>query len=232
MPGKAFPYFEPMFAPAELFELSQTAHAELFDDCSEAWEALPKIAGHLVSNLQPAIHGDVSHAATIGEQVFIGEGTVVEAGAMIAGPAVVGANCIVRHNAYIRQEVIVGDDCIVGNACELKNCLLFNGCQVPHFNYVGDSILGHRAHLGAGVVLSNVKVTPGNIFVEKTDTGLEKFGALIGDESEIGCNSVLNPGSVIGRDCVIYPNTNWRGVLAAGHIAKSRSELEIVKKTK
>ena len=221
-----------MFAPAELFELSQTAHARLFDDCSEAWEALPKIAGYLAATLQPVIHGDVSPGATIGELVFIGEGTVVEAGAMIAGPAIIGANCIVRHNAYIRQEVIVGDDCMVGNACELKNCLLFNGCQVPHFNYVGDSILGHRAHLGAGVVLSNVKVTPGNIFVEKADTGLDKFGALIGDESEIGCNSVLNPGSVIGRDCVIYPNTNWRGVLAAGHIAKSRSELEIVQKTK
>ena len=157
-----------MFAPVELFELGQTTHAEVFNDCNEAWEALPRIAGHLASNLQSAIHGDVSPNATIGEQVFIGEGTVVEAGAMIAGPAIIGANCIVRHNAFIRQEVIVGDDCMVGNACELKNCLLFNGCQVPHFNYVGDSILGHRAHLGAGVVLSNVKVTSGNVFVEKT----------------------------------------------------------------
>ena len=221
-----------MFAPEKLFELSQTAHAALFVDCSEAWEALPKIAGHLAATLRPAIHGDVSPDATIGEQVFIGEGTVVEAGATIVGPAAIGVNCIIRHNAYIRQEVIVGDKCMVGNACELKNCLLFNDCQVPHFNYVGDSILGHRAHLGAGVVLSNVKVTPGNIYVEKIDTGLDKFGALIGDYSEIGCNSVLNPGSVIGRDCVIYPNTNWRGVLAAGHIAKSRAELEIVKKTK
>ena len=221
-----------MFAPAELFELNQTAHAVLFEDCSQAWEALPKINAHLAASLQPAVQGEVSSGATIGDQVFIGKGTVVEAGAMIVGPAIIGANCIVRHNAYIRQEVIVGDGCMVGNACELKNCLLFNDCQVPHFNYVGDSILGYRAHLGAGVVLSNVKMTPGNVFVEKTDTGLDKFGALIGDNSEIGCNSVLNPGSVIGRDCVIYPNTNWRGVLAAGHIAKCRSEMEIVKKTK
>ena len=120
-----------MFAPAELFELNQTAHAVLFEDCSQAWEALPKINAHLAASLQPAVQGEVSSGATIGDQVFIGKGTVVEAGAMIVGPAIIGANCIVRHNAYIRQEVIVGDGCMVGNACELKNCLLFNDCQVP-----------------------------------------------------------------------------------------------------
>jgi NDP-sugar pyrophosphorylase family protein len=219
-----------MFAPAELFDLDQTTHAAIFEGGGPAWEALPKIAGHISAHLQPANHGAISPRAIIGEQVSIGKGTVVEAGAMITGPAIIGDNCIIRHNAYIRAHVIIGDNCMVGNACELKNCLLFNGCEVPHFNYVGDSILGHRAHLGAGVVLSNVKVTPGNVFVDKADTGLAKLGALIGDSSEIGCNSVLNPGSVIGRDCIVYPNTTWRGVLAAGHIVKSRSTLEIVKR--
>ncbi|MBL66922.1 MAG: UDP-N-acetylglucosamine diphosphorylase [Verrucomicrobiales bacterium] len=219
-----------MFGAVELFDLEQTTHGAVFDGCGPAWEALPKIARYLEANPEPAIHGEVSPQATVGERVFIGEGTVVEPGAMISGPAIIGANCTVRHNAYIRANVIVGDDCMVGNACELKNCLLFNGCEVPHFNYVGDSILGHRAHLGAGVVLSNVKVTPGNVRVEGVDTGLRKFGALIGDASEIGCNSVLNPGSIIGRDCTIYPNTTWRGVLEAGHIVKCRTEMEVVEK--
>jgi NDP-sugar pyrophosphorylase family protein len=150
------------------------------------------------------------------------------------GPAVIGRDCQIRHNAYVRANVIIGDGCIIGNACELKNSVLFNGCEVPHFNYVGDSILGHRAHLGAGVVLSNFRSLPGTVSVrhgsEKIDTGLLKFGALIGDRAEIGCNSVLNPGSIIGRDCVVYPNTNWRGVLAEGRLVKNRAEQEIVEK--
>ena len=221
-----------MFGAAELFDLEQTAHDAVFDGCGPAWEALPKIGAFLEAHLQPGIHCDVSPQATVGEQVFIGEGTVVEPGAMITGPAIIGANCTIRHNAYIRSNVIVGDGCMVGNACELKNCMLFNHCEVPHFNYVGDSILGHRAHLGAGVVLSNVKVTPGNVCVEGADTGLCKFGALIGDGSEIGCNSVLNPGSIIGRDCTVYPNTSWRGVLAAGRIVKSQAGVEVVEKSR
>jgi hypothetical protein len=129
--------------------------------------------------------------------VFIGEGTVVEDGAMIKGPAIIGKNCQIRHNAYIREHVIVGDGCVVGNSCELKNVLLFNGCQVPHFNYLGDSILGYKAHVGAGVIASNLKSLPGNVTVEMDgkpfDTGLRKFGALVGDGAEVGCNSVLEP---------------------------------------
>src|SRR5208283_3969432 len=123
--------------------------------------------------------------ASIGDRVIIGEGTVVEPGAMIKGPAIIGKNCQIRHNAYIRENVIIGDDCVVGNSSELKNALLFNGAHVPHFNYVGDSILGHKAHLGAGVKISNVKLVSGNVFVEidgvLTDSGLRKFGALLGD---------------------------------------------------
>ena len=223
-----------MFKVADLFDLSQTSHEALFVGDGPAWEALPRIKDYLAETLQPANLATVSQQAIVGENVSIGEGTIVAAGACIEGPAIIGRHCQIRHNAYIRAQVIVGDNCVVGNACELKNALLFNDCQVPHFNYVGDSILGHHAHLGAGVVLSNFKSLPGNVTVQhgddKIDTGLRKFGALIGDHTEIGCNSVLNPGSIIGRGSVIYPNINWRGVLAAGHIVKNTAPQEVIAK--
>jgi UDP-N-acetylglucosamine diphosphorylase / glucose-1-phosphate thymidylyltransferase / UDP-N-acetylgalactosamine diphosphorylase / glucosamine-1-phosphate N-acetyltransferase / galactosamine-1-phosphate N-acetyltransferase len=221
-----------MFTAADLFDLSQTEHAALFDGCDYAWEALKKIEAYLQAHVRPGLHNRCEGVAFVGEQVFIGEGTVVEDGAMIKGPAIIGRDCQIRHNAYIREQVIVGDHCVVGNSCELKNALLFNHATVPHFNYVGDSILGYKAHLGAGVVLSNVKSLPGNVTVEiegrPWDTGLRKFGALLGDGAEIGCNSVLNPGSVIGRGAVIYPATNWRGYLPDHHIAKNKAAQEIV----
>ena len=224
-----------MFTAANLFDLSQTTHAVLFENGKPAWEALAAIKNYLGKTLQPANHATVSPQAVIGEKVFLGEGTVVEPGAYIEGPAVIGRDCQIRHNAYVRANVIIGDGCVIGNACELKNSVLFNGCKVPHFNYVGDSVLGHRAHLGAGAVLSNFKAIPGTVTVrhgaEKIDTGLLKFGALIGDRAELGCNSVLNPGSIIGRDCVVYPNTNWRGVLAEGRIVKNLAEQEIVERS-
>jgi NDP-sugar pyrophosphorylase family protein len=219
-----------MFKPADLFDLTQTQHAALFEGCEFAWDALKRLNDFLAANLRPALHNRCEGQAFIGKDVFIGEGTVVEDGAMIKGPAIIGRNCQIRHNAYIREQVIVGDDCVIGNSCELKSAVLFNGCQVPHFNYVGDSILGHKAHLGAGVILSNVKSLKGNVSVlhddQKLETGLRKFGALIGDGAEIGCNAVLNPGSIIGRNAVVYPLTNWRGVLAANHIAKNRASVE------
>ncbi len=220
-----------MFNPAELFDLEQTEHAALFEGCDQAWEALKRLGTYLAGAVRPALRNRCEGVAFIGERVFIGEGTVVEDGAMIKGPAIIGRNCEIRHNAYLRENVIVGDNCVVGNSCELKNALLFNQAMVPHFNYVGDSILGFGAHLGAGVVLSNVKSLAGNVLVDcdgrKVDTGLRKFGALLGDRAEIGCNSVLNPGSIVGRDAVVYPCTNWRGVLAAGMIAKNRGSVEI-----
>jgi len=220
-----------MFKPADLFDLSQTEHAALFDGCEFAWEALKKIAYYVAPRARQ-VPAKRFPGASIGEKVFIGEGTVVEPGALIKGPAIIGKNCQIRHNAYIRENVIVGDDCVVGNSCELKNVMLFNGCQVPHFNYLGDSILGHKAHVGAGVIASNLKSLPGNVTVEKDgvpfDTGLRKFGALIGDGAEVGCNSVLNPGSIIGRSSVIYPSVNWRGILPANSIAKNKTQAEVV----
>src|SRR5947208_5169191 len=211
-----------MFKPADLFDLSQTEHASIFEGCEYAWDAVKKIAAYLAANLRPGLKNRCDGVAFIGEKVFIGEGTVVEDGAMIKGPAIIGRNCEIRHNAYVREQVIIGDNCVVGNSCEVKNSLLFNNSVAPHFNYIGDSILGYKAHLGAGVKISNFKLVPGNIKVvidgRPFDTGLRKFGALIGDEAEIGCNAVLNPVSIIGRGSVIYPNTNWRGVLPANMI--------------
>jgi len=223
-----------MFEPADLFDLRQTEHAAIFDGCQFAWDALRKIESYLAANLEPALHNECEGAALIGENVFIGGGTVVEDGVLIKGPAIIGRNCKIRHNAYIRENVIIGDNCVVGNSTEIKNSLLFNGAQAPHFNYVGDSILGHKAHLGAGVKISNYKLFPGNIEVEKDgvpfDTGLRKFGALLGDGVEVGCNAVLNPGSIIGRGAVIYPNVFWRGILPANMIAKNKAEIDIVVK--
>ena len=222
-----------MFKPADLFDLAQTEHAVIFAGCSHAWDALKIIDGYLASvtrqNPPKRFPG-----ASIGDRVLIGEGTVVEPGALIKGPAIIGRNCQIRHNAYIRENVLIGDGCVVGNSSELKNSLLFNGAQVPHFNYVGDSILGHKAHLGAGVKISNLKMFPGNITVEMDgvpfDTGLRKFGALLGDGVEIGCNAVLNPGSILGRGSVVYPNVFWRGILPANVIAKNKTEIEVVVK--
>lgn len=224
-----------MFKPADLFDLSQTEHAALFEGVAFAWEALAKIKAYVEANAKPSLKNKVEGVAYIGDRVSIGEGTVVEDGVMIKGPAIIGRNCQIRHNAYIREHVIIGDGCVVGNSCELKNAVLFNGCQVPHFNYVGDSILGHQAHLGAGVILSNYRSLPGNVKVtlegKPHDTGLRKFGALIGDGAEVGCNAVLNPGSVIGRGAVVYPGVNWRGVLKANSIAKNKAQVEVVLRT-
>jgi NDP-sugar pyrophosphorylase family protein len=221
-----------MFRPADLFDLSQTEHADLFDGCHYAWEALLNIGSYLKAHLRPELRNHCTGIAFIGEQVFIGEGTLVEDGAMIKGPAIIGRNCQIRHNAYLREEVIIGDGCVVGNACEIKNSLLFNHANVPHFNYVGDSIIGYQAHLGAGAKVSNVKLVKGNILVDvdgkPLDTGLRKFGALVGDGSEIGCNAVLNPGSIIGRGSVVYPNTNWRGVLPPNSIVKNKAAQQVI----
>ena len=220
-----------MFKAEDLFDLMQTEHAALFDGCNYAWDALKKIEAYLAKvpkqNPPKRFPG-----ASIGDRVLIGEGTIVEPGALIKGPAIIGTNCQIRHNAYIRENVIIGDGCVVGNSSELKNSLLFNGAQVPHYNYVGDSILGHKAHVGAGVIASNLKSLPGNVTVtadgRTIDTGLRKFGALIGDHAEVGCNAVLNPGSIIGRGAVVYPGVNWRGVLPPNSIAKNKGQAEVV----
>jgi len=224
-----------MFEPENLFDLSQTNCPDLFDGCASGWEALKQIAPWLEANLRPSLKGAlIGRTAVLAQNVFVGEGTVIEDGAMIKGPAWIGRNCEIRHGAYVRESVIIGDGCIIGHATEVKNSILFNGAAASHFNYVGDSILGFKAHLGAGVKISNVKLVEGNIMVQTNeglvDTGLHKFGALLGDHAEVGCNTVLNPGSVVGRRGVIYPNTNWRGVLLDDCVAKNKAPIQVIRR--
>jgi UDP-N-acetylglucosamine diphosphorylase / glucose-1-phosphate thymidylyltransferase / UDP-N-acetylgalactosamine diphosphorylase / glucosamine-1-phosphate N-acetyltransferase / galactosamine-1-phosphate N-acetyltransferase len=217
---------------ADYLDFSHTAHASLFRDDEPVWSVLTRIAAYLEANLKPGIQGKVDPKATVGDRVFIGAGTIVEPGAVIKGPAWIGANCQIRSGCYVRENVIVGDGCVLGNSCEFKNCVLFDHCEVPHFNYVGDAILGHKAHLGAGVILSNVRLDRGEVMVVheggRIATGLKKFSAIVGDYAEIGCNSVINPGSLIGRRSILYPLTNFGGVLPADTIWKVRQSGEAV----
>jgi len=224
------------FPPDAYLDLSRTAHRKLFDEIANAWEALPQIAAYLRFRLKPAMKGRLIGRPHIGANVYIGEGTVVEPGATIKGPAWIGDGCEIRSGCYIRENVIVGSGAVLGNSCEFKNCILFDEAQVPHFNYVGDSILGHKAHLGAGVILSNVRLDHAPVTLHTPEgtvaTGLRKFGALIGDRAEIGCNAVLSPGSIIGRDALVYPTLHWRGILPEGHIARVRTECQILPRQK
>jgi bifunctional UDP-N-acetylglucosamine pyrophosphorylase / glucosamine-1-phosphate N-acetyltransferase len=219
----------PVFAPADYLDLSQTDHAAIFDGVTQAWDILPKLIYYLEEKLVPANYGKIIGSPAIGERVFIGENTVVEPGAYIKGPAWIGANCQIRQGAYIRENVIIGEGSVIGNSSEIKNSFLGNGCQVPHFNYVGDSILGVKVHLAAGVIVSNLKLN-GDFITLRMDhgilaTGLRKFGALIGDRAEVGCNAVINPGSIIGRRSLIYPGVSWRGILPANSIAKTADQV-------
>jgi len=225
---------EEAFAPAEFIALEHTTHAKLFENQRFIWDALKQIASYLQFRLKPAVLGQLMGKPFISNTVFIGSGTIVEQGAVIKGPAWIGEKCHVRSGCYVRENVIVGDGVVMGNSCEFKNCILCDEAQVPHFNYVGDSILGFRAHLGAGVILSNVKLDHREISVTTPDrtiaTGLTKFGAIIGDRTEIGCNTVVNPGTVIGRDCIIYPGALVRGVVPRAHIVKVRQDLQTMKR--
>jgi NDP-sugar pyrophosphorylase family protein len=225
----------PLLDPEAYLDLTRTRHGVLFAPGEPVWTALERIAAYLagaVSGTWIAPGARVSPKAEIGERVRIGEGTVVEAFATIRGPAWIGDRCTVRAGAYLREHVLAGDGVMFGNSCEFKNCWLFDEAEVPHFNYVGDSILGHRAHLGAGAVLSNVRLDRGPVRAEaggeRWVTGLRKFGAVIGDRTEIGCHSVLSPGSLVGRDCVLYPGSLWRGHLPSGHVVKTRAVQEVV----
>lgn len=223
-----------MFRAADLLDLSQCPCPDLFTDAAHAWDALRDLSAYIQQRLRPGRDCRLIGSPYIADDVQIGRGTVVEHGAVILGPTILGENCHVRSSAYIRGGLIAGNHCVLGNASEFKNSILFHHAGVPHFSYVGDSILGHKAHLGAGVVLSNLKSVKGTVTVRhdgvEIDTGLRKFGAIIGDGADIGCNCVLNPGSVIGRGSMLYPNVLWRGVCPPHRIVKLRQEQDIVVK--
>jgi NDP-sugar pyrophosphorylase family protein len=217
-----------MFSPESLLDLDHTEHRKLFENAVNAWEALRQIPSYLQFRLKPAIHGRLIGKPFISGAVFIGKGTVIEHGAMIKGPAWIGEDCEIRNGCYVRENVIVGNGVTMGNSSEFKNSIIFDEAEIPHFNYVGDSIVGHKGHLAAGVILSNVRLDRAEITVTHQGvmipTGLRKFG----DRAEIGCNSVLSPGSIIGRGCLMYPGTQWRGVAPENSIIKLKQDLQII----
>lgn len=224
-----------MFAPSEYLDLSHTQHGILFPDAQPVWTALTRIESYLGFRLQRDIRCTVPQGVFIGDDVFIDDDVSLEPGVVIRGPAWIGKGCSLRAGCYIRENVIIGNNCVLGNSCEFKNCIIFDNAEVPHFNYVGDSILGYKAHLGAGVILSNVRLNRGEVVVDdgrKTHpTGLRKFGAVIGDHAEIGCNSVINPGSLIGKRSIIYPLSSYGGVLPANSLLKTRQQQIVVPRT-
>lgn len=213
----------------DLFDLSHTAAADLLERCEYPWYALPQIKD-FINALITTLPEDEYYAPC--EGVRIAKSATVAQNATICAPTVIGEGTEIRPGAYIRGGVLVGKNCVVGNSCEIKNSILFDNVQVPHFNYIGDSILGYRAHTGAGAITSNVKSDRTPVRVKTADgyieTGLKKFGAMLGDGVEVGCNSVLNPGTVIGKNSNIYPLSSVRGVIESECIYKSQNE--IVKK--
>lgn len=209
-----------------LLDLSQTIAAELFEGCSYPWEVLPKIAD-FIRRLGPTLPADEYEQR--GPEIWVAKSATVAPTASLTGPLIVGRQAEIRHCAFIRGSAIIGEQAVVGNSTELKNVVLFNKVQVPHYNYVGDSVLGYKSHMGAGAITSNVKSDRSKVKVnlsgEAIETGLKKFGAILGDNAEIGCNSVLNPGSIVGRETNIYPLSMVRGYVAERSIYKSRNEI-------
>ena len=216
-----------MMKNTDLFsDLSATLAASLFEETEDPWEVLPKIKDFVLA-LGPRLDG--SEYERVADQVWIHRSCKVYDTAVILGPTIIGAETEVRPSAFIRGSVLVGRNCVVGNSTELKNCILFDRVQVPHYNYVGDSIFGYRAHTGAGAICSNVKSDKTSVAVHGPEgelpTGLRKFGAILGDHVEVGCNSVLCPGTVIGQNSNVYPLSRVRGVIPAGHIYKAEGNV-------
>lgn len=211
---------------ANLYNLEETIARDLFEGAVYPWEVLPKISSFI---LQLGSTLDPEEYEKRGEDIWIAKSATVAPTAYIHGPAIIGKEAEVRHCAFIRGNAIVGEGAVVGNSTELKNVVLFNKVQVPHYNYVGDSILGYKAHMGAGSITSNVKSDKKLVVVkdgkERMETGLKKFGAMLGDEVEVGCGSVLNPGTVVGPHSNIYPLSSVREVVPANSIYKKRGEV-------
>lgn len=214
---------------SKLYSLDETIAKELFDGLTYPWEALPKIKDFIIelgNTLDPEIYEKK------GENIWVAKSAAVAPTASLNGPLIIDEEAEIRHCAFIRGSAIVGKHSVVGNSTELKNVILFNNVQVPHYNYVGDSILGYKAHMGAGSITSNVKSDKTLVVIkaegQKCETGLKKFGAMLGDNVEVGCNSVLNPGTIIGAGTNIYPLSMVRGFVPANSIYKNVNE--IVKK--
>ena len=204
-----------------LFDLNETIAKEIFQNVTYPWEVLLKIAD-FIEKIGNTLDKNIYEK--VGENIWIAKTAKVAKTASITGPVIIDEEAEIRHCAFIRGKAIVGKNAVVGNSTELKNVILFNNVQVPHYNYVGDSILGYKAHMGAGSITSNVKSDKKLVVIkgknENIETGMKKVGAMIGDYVEVGCGSVLNPGTVIGRNTNIYPLTSVRGVIAENSIVK------------
>ena len=211
---------------SNLYTLEETIAADLFEGAVYPWELLPKISGFI---LELGEKLPVDRFTRVKENVWVANTAKVAPTACINGPAIIDEDAEIRHCAFIRGNAIVGKGAVVGNSTELKNVILFNKVQVPHYNYVGDSILGFKSHMGAGSITSNVKSDKTLVVVrdgkEQIETGMKKFGAMLGDNVEVGCNSVLNPGTVIGRNTNVYPASMVRGCISEGSIYKKRGEV-------
>lgn len=209
-----------------LYNLDETIASKIFESATYPWEVLPKIE-EFIKELGNTLSSEEYEKR--GEDIWIAKTATIAPTAYIKGPAIIGKNAEIRHCAFIRGKAIVGEGAVVGNSTELKNVILFNKVQVPHYNYVGDSILGYKAHMGAGSITSNVKSDKKLVVVknkeEKIETGLKKFGAMLGDNVEIGCGSVLNPGTVIGKNTNVYPLSSVRGVVPSNSIYKKQNEI-------
>lgn len=215
-----------MYSVGDYLDLEHTIAAELFEGRDYPWEVLPDI-GDFILKIGPSLPSDIYEKR--GDDIWIAKSAVVFDSAYITGPCIIGPDSEVRHCAFLRGKIIVGANCVVGNSTELKNVILFDNVQVPHYNYVGDSILGYKSHMGAGSITSNVKSDKSLTTVKSSEgdvaTGLKKFGAIVGDFVEVGCGSVLNPGTVVGRNTQIYPLSMVRGAIPAGSIYKNAGEI-------
>ncbi len=211
---------------SELYDLKETIAAGLLEGLTYPWEALPKIHDFII-DLGESLPKDIYEER--GDYIWVAKSAKVAPTACLNGPLIVDEDAEIRHCAFVRGNAIVGKGAVVGNSAELKNVILFNKVQVPHYNYVGDSILGFKAHMGAGSITSNVKSDKTLVVVKgegvSVETGLKKMGAMLGDNVEVGCNSVLNPGTVVGRNTNIYPASMVRGVIPAGSIYKKATEI-------
>ncbi len=214
-----------MTKTADLYDLKHTLAGDHLAGFEYPWQALKGIKD-LILDLGPKLGEDYVESAP---QVWIHKSATIAPTAFLGAPTIIGAGSEVRHCAYIRGSALVGENCVIGNSVEIKNAILFDKVQVPHFNYVGDSILGYKSHMGAGAVTSNVKSDKALVVVkdgeEKIETGLKKFGAMVGDFVEVGCNSVLNPGTVIGRGSNVYPTSCVRGVVPENSIYKTGGKI-------
>ncbi len=210
----------------DLFDLDKSIAKELFEGCIYPWDVIPKIKDYIIF-MGNTLNLNDYHK--IGSDIWVAKDAEVSDMSSINGPLIICKKATVRPFAYIRGSVIIGENCVVGNSSELKNCILFDDVQVPHYNYVGDSILGNKAHLGAGVILSNVKSDKNNVVVkynnEKIKTNMKKLGSLIGDNVEIGCGAVLNPGTIIGKNTNVYPLSFVRGEVPSNSIYKHKNEI-------